>query len=336
MHSDSSRPAVSVVIPAYNAASYIEETLDSVLAQTYRDFETIVIDDGSTDNTGEVISQYGDAVRYIRKENGGSASARNRGIREARGRYIAFLDADDLWIPEKLERLHELFEKDPALAWAYSDALFVEAETDKALYRASQIRARPQGDVLQPLMLGNFMPPSMIVVKRNVLEEVGGFDESELRRISEDWELCMRIAARYPIRYLDEPLVHIRKHSENKTGTMNLEHALQSRLTTIKEAVARSPDRLTAYYDDAVANLYTNIGRKWLEREERAQARRLFWQALRHTPANVQAWIYGLATLLPRPVLRMLGRLRQIFRGRRRGERANVHVKKGPGSVSCV
>ena len=97
-------PTVSVVIPAYNAEEYIAETLDSVLSQNYSDYEILVIDDGSTDHTGEVLAHYGDRIHLFQKPNGGPASARNLGLKHARGRYIAFLDSDDLWHPEKLAR----------------------------------------------------------------------------------------------------------------------------------------------------------------------------------------------------------------------------------------
>ena len=97
------KPLVSVIIPTYNSAGYIEEALESVFEQTLQDFEIIVVDDGSTDGTGEVLRKYGDRIRYIYQENNGPASARNGGIRVARGEYIAFLDADDLWVSTKLE-----------------------------------------------------------------------------------------------------------------------------------------------------------------------------------------------------------------------------------------
>jgi glycosyltransferase involved in cell wall biosynthesis len=306
-------PTVSVVIPAYNAAPLLAETLDSVLAQTYRDFEVVLVDDGSTDATPDVAARYEDDIRYVRKENGGSASARNRGIREARGAYVALLDADDQWRPRKLERQMALFDEQPALKWSYTDWLLVDARTRQVVYRAGQRSQHPDGDVLRSLVGPLFIPPSTVIVAREVFEEVGVYDESALHRISEDWEFTLRVAARYPVGYVDEPLTRRPRHAEGKTSTMDLEHALESRLAIVEKAVRRSPGRLAEVRDAALANQYTNLGRKHLERDERRRAVRLCARAFRHQPAYPDAWIYGIAALLPRPVLRLMRMVRERF-----------------------
>ena len=106
-------PLVSVIIPTYNSSQYIKEAIDSVLAQTYKNFEIIVIDDGSTDNTKEVLAPYLSVIKYIYKNNGGPASARNRGIKEANGEFVAFLDADDVWKPDRLARGVDILDQRP-------------------------------------------------------------------------------------------------------------------------------------------------------------------------------------------------------------------------------
>ena len=313
--SGESTPTVSVVIPAYNAERFIGEAINSVLEQTYRDFEVIVVDDGSADETAEVVKAY-DEVRYLYKENGGTASARNRGIEASCGRYVAFLDADNLWEPAKLEAQMALFERRPSLVWSYTDSLLVDERKEQPVYRKSQLVGRPEGDVLERLIHGNFMPPSTVVVAREVLEEMGGFDESHLHRISEGWELWTRIAARYPVGYVHRPLVKTRQHACRKTGTMDLEHAYRSRKAIIEKAVRRDPDRLGGRRRSALASLCLNIGRRHLDREERAASCRLFWQALRYRPAYLAAWLYLGASFMPRPLLRILGRLRTLLRDR--------------------
>lgn len=307
-------PTVSVVIPTYNAADLLPDTVESVLNQTYRDFELIVVDDGSTDETPQVMEVYMDDVRYIRKENGGSASARNRGIREAKGQYVALLDADDLWLPEKLECQMEQFEAQPDLAWSYTDWIHVDAETGDTLYQGSQVMDYRGGDVLRPLLVRLFIPPSTEVIRRDVFEEVGTYDESELHRISEDWEFTLRVAERYPVGYVDRPLAKRRHHPDKKTATMDLDHAFKSRRAIIEKTVRRNPDRLASVHDSALANLHTRIGSKWLNREERGRARDLFGTAIRHDPTFWRAWMYGVAAFLPRTLLRVLGRLRAAFR----------------------
>jgi glycosyltransferase involved in cell wall biosynthesis len=314
MASSAPRPTVSVVIPTYNAAELLPEAVESVLEQTYEDFEIIVVDDGSTDETPDVMGTYTEDVRYIRKENGGSASARNRGIREARGEYVAFLDADDRWRSTKLEVQMREHAANPALAWSYSEAHLVDHETGEVLFRKSQTRPRYGGDILRKLLRGNFVTPSTVLVERSVFDDVGTFDESSLHRISEDWDLWLRIAARHPIRYIEEPLVEMRQHTGRKTQTMDLDAALESRLAIIDKAVARNPERLDDLHEPARADLYVRIGRKWMSRGNRSRARTMFKRALQHHPTHLQAWLFGSSVFLPPVVLRMLGRLRAVYR----------------------
>jgi glycosyltransferase involved in cell wall biosynthesis len=308
----SARPTVSVVIPTYNAADLLPDAVKSVLAQTYRDFELIVVDDGSTDATPEVMEAYMDDVRYIQKENGGTASARNRGIREARGEYVAFLDADDVWRPTKLETQMGEHEADPTLAWSYTEVYLVDTESGDILFRKNRGRDQREGDVLRILIREGFITPSATVVRRDVFDEVGMFDESIL--VTEDKDLWLRIAARYPIRFINEPLVEMRRHPHRKTTTMNLEDALRSRLDIVDRAVQRNPQRLGDLHAVARAGVYVRIGRKWMNRENRAQARKIFKAAIEHAPTHWRAWLYGIATFLPRATLRTLGHLRAAYR----------------------
>lgn len=310
---DPSDPTVSVVIPTYNAASLLPDAVEGVLAQTYPEVEVIVVDDGSTDETPEVMAQYEDAVRYIRKENGGSASARNRGIREAEGAFIALLDADDVWMPEKLERQMAQFDAHPDLMWSYTNWVLVDEDSEEPVYYAHQVMECQGGDVLRPLLGRLFIPPSTEVIRREVFDEVGLYDESELHRISEDWEFSLRVAERYPVGYVEEPLMKRRRHAGKKTSTMDLEHALRSRRAIIEKTVHRNPDRLKDLLPSALANLYTKMGRKWMNREERGRALKHFLTALQHEPTYWRAWMYAVAALLPRSVLRTLGHLRAAF-----------------------
>lgn len=307
-----SAPTVSVVIPAYNAVAFLPRAVESVLGQTYSDFELIVVDDGSTDETPQVMEEYEDDVRYVRKENGGSASARNRGIREARGEYIALLDADDVWLPEKLERQMELHRTDPDLMWSYTNWLQVDQETGETIHRSDQIMENQGGDVLRPLIGRLFIPPSTQVFRRDVFEDVGTYDESDLHLTSEDWEFSLRVAEKYPIGYLDQPLVRRLRHGGKKTTTMDLDDALHDRQAIITKAVRRNPDRLTDLYNPAMANLYTKMGRKALDREERFRALRMFGTAIKYAPTYWRAWLYGASSLFPRSILRLMGRLRTL------------------------
>lgn len=306
-------PEISVVIPAYNAADLLPDAIDSVLAQTYRDFEIIVVDDGSTDSTPQVMKRYTSNVRYIRKENGGSASARNRGIQAAEGEYIALLDSDDLWLPEKLELQMEQFRSNPNLAWSYTDWYVSEVETGRRTNRGSQTEVHPDGDVLCALLGRLFIPPSSEVIRRDVFDEVGYYDESDLHLTGEDWEFTLRVAARYPVGYVGHPLVEWRRHKRNKTKNMDLDSALKSHCAIIEKTFRRNPGLPDRIYKEALADRYTSFGRMWLNREERSRARELFKQAIIHEPTHWRAWVYGGATLLSRSVLCALGQLRTSY-----------------------
>ncbi len=310
---DEKTPTVSVVIGAYNAERWIEETIRSVLRQTWRDVELIVVDDGSTDATADVVRSFGESVRLLQKENGGSASARNAGTRAARGQYVAFLDADDLWLPTKLERQMPLFEDEPALAWCYTDAQIFESTSGRLLHQVGDLLTLHEGDVLRPLLLGNFIQLS-VVARREALRAVGGFDESSLHRISEDWDLWLRMAAHYPVRCVREPLLQIRRHTYQKSATMDLQRALRSWRAIIDRAVHRNPERLEDLHDQAIARLCFRIGRKMLDREERTTARRVLRRGLRHAPADANLWTFWIATFIPRPFLHVLGRMRSLYR----------------------
>ena len=202
---------VSVVIPTYNSGHFIREAVDSVLAQTYRNVELIVVDDGSTDNTAEALGAYGDRLRVIRQENAGPSAARNRGIREAAGDLIAFLDADDLWHPQKLEvQLRVCLENPDAgmiscLTLPYAHAAALKQEVP-AKFEVSEVR-------LFDLLLGRPIQTPAALIRKKILAAVGGFDEG--LRMAEDWHLWLRVAQHTRILLLGVPMVLIREHAGN-------------------------------------------------------------------------------------------------------------------------
>jgi glycosyltransferase involved in cell wall biosynthesis len=311
---ESSRPTVSVVIAAYNAARWIAETLDSVLAQTFRDFEVIVVDDGSTDQTSEVVAGYRDRIRYLRKENGGEPSARNVGIRATRGSYIAFVDADDLWLPEKLQLQMELLSRRPDLAWVYSDAIAFDGETGQELYKISEGAKLCAGDILRPLLLCSFIASPTPVIRRDVFEAVGYFDESPDLQIGEDWNMWLRIAAKHQVGLVTRPLARHRLHAASLWGTMGLHHAFRSKWTIIENAVARDPQRLLDLRKHALAIMCVGMAGGMLKRGDRVGARGLITRALGLYPYDAKAFACWLATFLPKPALNWLLAARRRYR----------------------
>jgi glycosyltransferase involved in cell wall biosynthesis len=182
----------SVIIPTFNRSTVVGRAIDSVLSQTCRDFEIIVVDDGATDDTEAVLRPYLDRIRYIRQANRGSAAARNRAIRESQGRYIAFLDSDDLWRPDKLARMEEAISAHPDAGVFYSDYEAVTA--DGRPVRVERCR-RIVGDAYAKLLLHCFVLTSTVVCKRECFDACGFFHES-LRR-AQDWDLWIRMARRF-------------------------------------------------------------------------------------------------------------------------------------------
>jgi glycosyltransferase involved in cell wall biosynthesis len=196
---------ISVIIPTFNRAHVLRDAIDSALAQSLSPLEIIVIDDGSTDATPELLAEYGDRVRVVRQTNQGVAAARNAGIAAARGDLLALLDSDDVWMPRKLELQAALFDSDPGLGLVHCGADFVDAGVshDGMEGRVAEEMLRLDREVI-------IAHGSGVVVPRSVAEEIGGFDAR--MRVSEDWDFCYRIAARYPIGFVKEALVRYARH----------------------------------------------------------------------------------------------------------------------------
>lgn len=204
-------PEVSVVIPTYNAAHYLVEAVDSVLRQSFQDFEILVMDDGSTDDTEEVARRYHSKVRYFSQQNSGVAIARNHGIERALGRYVAFLDADDIWAPHKLEIQLAAMADHKDYRICYSAFTITTAD----LTPISVNRSRRQAHALEDLLLrGNVIAtPTTVMGERALFRASGGFDPA-LSQCA-DWDMWVRLAAQTDFLYIDEPLACYRRHGAN-------------------------------------------------------------------------------------------------------------------------
>jgi glycosyltransferase involved in cell wall biosynthesis len=208
-------PAVAVIMPAYDAAAFIGEAIDSVLAQTFVDWELVVVDDGSTDGTSGVVAAYDDPrIRLLVIEHSGLPSvARNRGLASSESRYVAFLDADDLWRPHKLARQLAMFDSRPEVGLVHTD---FEQLRDGAL---EPFPAPPgltaSGPQFERLAVGNYIANSSVLFRRELLEQHGVFDEDPRLRGTEDFELWLRLSPHTPFGYVDEPLLVYRLHASN-------------------------------------------------------------------------------------------------------------------------
>jgi glycosyltransferase involved in cell wall biosynthesis len=214
-----SPPLVSVVIPAYNSARTIRATVDSALWQTMPDLEVLVVDDGSHDETGKLVSSIVDQrVRLLRQQNAGAAAARNTGIRAATSRWVAFLDADDLWLRDKLERQLAVLEQQPEARAVQAGAYFVDDEM-----RVLRVRrcVQPENPLLTFLRFQNLPnAASSWVVDRAILDRIGMFDES--LKILEDWEFSLRMARYCRPVCLEDPLSLYRVHAGNRSRDLDI------------------------------------------------------------------------------------------------------------------
>ena len=230
-------PFISIIIPTFNRAALLPHAIESALRQTHQSCEVIVIDDGSTDNTAEVAAEYGKSIRYIRQSNAGASAARNRGVHEAHGTLIAFLDSDDTWHPEKLARQATLFST-PAIGAAHC-AIRVEhterAGTNGLYYPGDRLS-------LHEVLALRIPWPTAMMVRRDVLLEIGGFDETLVA--SEDWELCIRIAQKYLIVGIPEVLAHYQEDTPGHLSGVKSRFSMECRIQRKYRALMgrRCPD----------------------------------------------------------------------------------------------
>lgn len=236
-------PAVSVIIPTYNAGAYITEAIESVFKQTYKDFEVIICDDGSTDNTEKVLESYGTQIRYILQKNKGPASARNIGIKDAKGEYIAFLDADDIWLPEKLElQMNEI--KKSNFIGLVTCGRYVLCENLATEIFQPKIRDFDKQRLLKALVMRNIIGGgSSVLVRKRCFDMVGLFDEQLL--VSEDTDMWFRICKKFEARCIEKPLLKYREFSGSQS--YYAEKNLESQLLYIEKVFSDKGLRLNAY-----------------------------------------------------------------------------------------
>ena len=198
-------PLVSVIIPTYNRGWTLKETILSVLAQTYEDFELILVDDGSTDNTPAILSEFQDKIVVIRQENAGVSAARNQGVSRAGGKFIAFLDSDDLWMPEKLSVQTDFLVSHPEIRICQTDEIWIR---NGVRIHPKKYHQKPSGDIYIPSLSLCLVSPSAVMMERDFFNRMGGFDES--LPACEDYDFWLRIGCRYPVHLIPQPLVEKR------------------------------------------------------------------------------------------------------------------------------
>jgi glycosyltransferase involved in cell wall biosynthesis len=310
-------PAISVVIPVFNGEKTIRETVNSVLNQTFSDFELIVINDGSTDSTLEILDSIQDSrLKVISYSNAGLAASRNRGITHATGEFISFLDADDLWLPEKLAEQLKALQTNPEAAVAYSWTDYINAES-QFLQSGSHISV--SGDVFSKLIVINFIESgSNVLIRKSALNEVGNFDEA--LTAAEDWDMFLRLAARY--HFVAVPLSHILYRRTNSMSS-NVTRQENECLKVLERAYVKAPASLQHLRQKSLANLYKYLTFKALEgppgRRKGLEAARCLFHTVRNNPYFLKQTrvilsllykISAIALLSPHQSERVLGRVK--------------------------
>lgn len=209
------KPFVSVIIPTFNRARYVGETVESVLAQSYENIEVIVIDDGSTDNTSEVVSRYVPRVRYVWQENAERGASRNHGLRLASGELISFLDSDDLWLADKVEKDVDFFNRHENVGLLFSDAVQIDAAGTEIRRLSPKSHS---GNVTKRIMIENFVLMATHMARTSLIRDAGGFCEDRLLSGSEDWELWVRLSTLTKFYHRQTVTAKIRVHESNTMG----------------------------------------------------------------------------------------------------------------------
>ncbi|HTL88074.1 MAG TPA: glycosyltransferase [Leptolyngbya sp.] len=259
------KPLVSVVIAAYNAEAFISTTLESILAQTYRNFEVIIVDDGSDDRTAEIVRSFAeidDRIQLIQQSNAGVAASRNLAVQHSSGTYIAPIDADDIWYPERLEKHVECLESaNSSVGLVYSWSMYLTETGDIKGYSPFGQLGAVEGNVLAILVFYNFLDnASTAMFRRSCLETVGHYD-TELKTC-EDWDLYLRIAEQYQFAIVPEYLIGYRQYSGSmSTKCTTMAHFYELIMSRIYQRHPELPSAArrwanTAFYNNLLSKSY--------------------------------------------------------------------------------
>jgi glycosyltransferase involved in cell wall biosynthesis len=286
-------PDVTIIIPAFNAEKYIAESVESVLAQSHPVVECIVVDDGSTDRTAEIVESFGDRVRLVRQANAERSAARNAGLALASGEYVGFLDADDLLLPGKVAEQVAFLEAHPEYDVVYSLVKYFRDGTND---RYTVRRPTPSGDILPQLIYTNFITMNSPLFRRGAVERVAGFDVTFSRY--EDWDFLLRLAltgSRFG--FVDSFHAACRMHGDNTVK--DLVRMFEAKLTVARKIVGRFATELGQHGIDGrsvVAFHQADYGRKLILAGQVAEGRRHIEEACGcHFPHRQKFVIFSLA-----------------------------------------
>ena len=282
---------VTVVMPTYNCAGYAGEAIKSILAQEYKPVEIVVVDDGSTDDTREAVRRFGNRIKLIERHHGGPAAARNTGIEAAKGELIAFLDADDLWRPNKLALQVPLFQN-PDIGLVYSNFDYID---EKSTLIRTRLGRWYRGRIFHRVMKHGLAWTGTVVARRNVFERLGGFDEA--MPVAEDWDMWLRISAFYEVDYVIRTLASYRMRESSLTGSPEF---IDWMIYSLKKNFERYGGRAGMSgleYRRLLAHYYYRLGNGRLPGPIARRNRQYLWRAIRTYPLHfkaLRAYFWGL------------------------------------------
>jgi glycosyltransferase involved in cell wall biosynthesis len=275
---------ISVIIPVYNGEKTIKQTIESVFQQTFTDWELIVIDDNSQDSTLEIVHSFQDSrLKVFTYPNSGVSASRNRGITQATGEFISFLDADDLWTPDKLESQLKALQENPQAGVAYSWTDWID-ESGKFLRNGGHITVN--GNAYQQLLVRDFIESgSNPLIRRQAFHEVGGFDEKLAH--GEDWDMWLRLASRYE--FVSVPSPQILYRISPQSASFNIWKMEEGSLQIIERAFANAPESLQYLKREVLGSRYKYLTFKAvegkLERKKGLAALRFLWETFKNDPS---------------------------------------------------
>jgi len=287
---------VSVITPTYNRESFLPEAIDSVLNQTYKNFELLIVDDGSTDKTNEVLQAYASAdhrVKYFYQENQGQSIARNLAIANAKGDVICFLDSDNYWPLDKLQKQVDVMKRSPEADVVYGDAITID-ELGNEISRSNM--TRHSGNICPELIKDNFVSMNTTMVRMNCFEVMGGM--SGKRKVADDYDLWLRLSAKFHFKYVPEYWAYYRVMKDQISSNKQLRFDTNEAI--IFDFLNEFPDALSRKQKNAgLAAFYCRKSRHFSSVGDRTQALRALRCAYRYQPMSVSTWRTLFRTMVP-------------------------------------
>ena len=323
-------PLISVIIPVYNAEQYLPETLDSVFTQTYTNIEVITVDDGSTDKSAEIIKRY-PAVKYIRQKNGGVSNARNSGIKASSGDYIAFLDQDDLWLPEKLKIQLEIASRHQESGIFFCDGLMFSSDCQISGHLLDQDIIKELGEAQNKQVTKNFFYKRLLknnpigcnsqeLIPRYTINEVGLLAEKGTD-YSTAYDYYLRIAAKYPFTFHGDSLVRYRYHPLSQSGTMEFRQCkhIFMKINVLKEHLAKQqyPPEYRRNVEKGYHRLIKIAARQAImlaAPKSSEYARSYLYRLIRFAPFNSQVVFFFVISWLPRRLLTLIANFLKVIK----------------------